>query len=264
MEIIHLSDSHIGPEPDFNFKGVRTLERFRTLLDAVLALPFRPDAVVHTGDVANHPSREAYALAGAEMARLDVPVYYACGNHDDAGMMGELLSMGATIPLVDAGSPLAYRVEGEDTELVVIDASDPEKKGAWGEVPPNQLDALEGVLGAEGRPVALFCHFPALPVGCRWMDEHLLLRNGERLHGILRDAGPARVRGMFFGHVHHGIQISREGVTHCGVGSVSVRFDMNPADRAPVFEPAAPAFFNHISFGEKETIVRQHSLDISD
>ena len=66
--IVHLSDTHVGDTADLNFGGAAVLPRLRVVIDAVNALDIAPEFVIHTGDIVDDPSAEAYRRAADVMA----------------------------------------------------------------------------------------------------------------------------------------------------------------------------------------------------
>ena len=55
LEVIHISDTHLGPDRSLDIRGANSCARTEALVKSINALPFLPDFIVHTGDVANDP-----------------------------------------------------------------------------------------------------------------------------------------------------------------------------------------------------------------
>ena len=89
LEVIHISDTHFGPDRSLDIRGANVCARAEALVREISKLPFVPDLIVHTGDVANDPHEGAYELAEKVLSKLPAPVFYATGNHDDVTMMIE-------------------------------------------------------------------------------------------------------------------------------------------------------------------------------
>jgi predicted MPP superfamily phosphohydrolase len=72
LTIAHLSDTH--------FNGTPALAYFERVCEVVRAM--RPDVIVHTGDVADHP--RVMPWLGPTLGRLSAPLgcYFVLGNHD--------------------------------------------------------------------------------------------------------------------------------------------------------------------------------------
>ena len=119
---------------------------------------------------------------------------------------------------------IAYRIDLQGHRCFILDARLPETDGPFGHLPSDQLGSLARELSDHQDPFSLFIHFQPFPIGSPWIDEHLPLQNGEELHRVLLDAGHPRNRGVFFGHLHRGIQIYRDGILYCGVSSPAFEF----------------------------------------
>ncbi|MDC0275766.1 metallophosphoesterase [bacterium] len=261
--IIHISDTHFGPEREFTVRGAPVLERSQRLVTEINALPFTPDAIVHTGDVVNDPDEAAYKIAKDVFSDLSVPVYYATGNHDDVMMMREHLDFGALDLLVpESEHRLCYRAQIGAIEAIVLDAKVLPEEGPHGFLPQNQLDALSTSIAGSDRPFAVFIHFPARPIGAKWIDENLPVKNGDALHSILKSAPKNKFLGMFFGHLHRGMQIYDEGILYSAVSSPACQFTAGPDEEGCGFLPDVPVCFNHISISERgATQVKEYSFN---
>ena len=157
LEVIHLSDTHFGPDRSLTIRGANACDRSEALVAAINALPFTPDLIVHTGDVVNDPDTEAYALAAEVLSQLKAPVYYATGNHDDVAMMRAALNFGPLELLVpESEERLCYRIAGaagKEVEFFVMDAKVPPSEGPHGHLSESQIAAvLDQITGT--KPVA--------------------------------------------------------------------------------------------------------------
>jgi 3',5'-cyclic-AMP phosphodiesterase len=256
-QLIHISDTHIGPAREFEVRGAQSLARLEALVDAINGLDFTPDLVIHTGDVTNDPEPAAYQLAAESLGRLRVPVYFATGNHDEARMMRTYLPDFPRTPLVDDADRLAYRIDLPNLRLFALDGKVPESEGPHGRLPDNQLDALRRELSAWPGEFAVFLHFPPLPIGSPWIDEHLLLLNGGELHRLLVAAGIGRNRGVFFGHLHRGLQICRDGILYSAVSSPACQFSVGLNDAEVAFDSRCPLALNHLTLLPGTTMVKE-------
>jgi len=266
LEVIHISDTHFGPDRSLTIRGANSYDRSVALVAAINALPFTPDFIVHTGDVVNDPDPEAYALAAEVLSACKAPLYFATGNHDDVAMMREHLVFGPHQLLVPgADEQLCYRLAGgknDEVEFFVVDGRVPQEEGPHGFIPQNQIDAvLDGISGK--KPVAIFLHYPLSPIGSAWIDEHLLVTNGRAfLDAVSAKAGP-QLRGIFSGHLHRGLQLYSGGVFQSGVSSPACEFTASPEDDFCDFLSTGPIPFNHITFTDDATMVKCYALPIA-
>ncbi|HRQ87737.1 MAG TPA: metallophosphoesterase [Bacteroidia bacterium] len=263
LEVIHISDTHFGPDCEHTIRGANACKRTEALVEAINALPFVPDFVVHTGDVVNDPDPNAYTLAAKVLSRLKAPVYYATGNHDDVSMMRRALAFGDLEPLVpESEDRLCYHIAGpagDAAELFVMDGKVPPEEGPHGHLSDSQIAAvLDRVTGT--RPVAVFLHYPLTPIGSKWIDEHLLADNGPGFQQALARKAGGQLRGIFSGHLHRGLSLYRDGVLQSGVSSPACEFTAGPDDGGCDFLPGGPLPFHHITFAPDATMVKHYSI----
>jgi 3',5'-cyclic-AMP phosphodiesterase len=110
--IAQLSDPHLRVGPDD--QGSATA--LAGAVAAVLELEPLPDAVVVTGDLAEHAAASEYARVRELLAALPMPVHVLPGNHDDPGAMRE------HFPL-DGDGPYAFTTRCGPLRLVACDTS---------------------------------------------------------------------------------------------------------------------------------------------
>jgi hypothetical protein len=266
LEIIHLSDTHFGPDRSLTIREANACLRAEALVAAIRALPFIPDFIVHTGDVANDPDPAAYALAAEVLSDLPAPVYYATGNHDEVPMMRGALAFGPLEPLVaDSENRLCYRIAGaagEKVEFFVMDGMVPPREGPHGYLDESQITAvLDRITGT--KPVAIFVHYPLTPIGSKWIDAHLLVANGAEFQQALAAKAGRNLRGIFSGHLHRGFSLYRDGVLNCGVSSPACEFTAGPEDEACEYIAGGPIPFNHLTFTSDATMVKAYTLPFS-
>ncbi|QIG41811.1 hypothetical protein G5V58_02590 [Nocardioides anomalus] len=75
ITLAHLSDTHVGGPPDARSRAER-------LVDHLLAMEPRPDALLVSGDIADHGRPEEYDEAVAVLDRWPGPRLVLTGNHD--------------------------------------------------------------------------------------------------------------------------------------------------------------------------------------
>lgn len=260
IQVIHISDTHLGPTNDFEARTARTRPRLDALIEAIRARELSPDLMIHTGDITNDPHPDACRIAAEVFGELPWPVYFAVGNHDDAAMIRAQLPMAPLTSLVDEPDRLCYRIDLPEHQIYVLDGKVPEEEGPHGELPANQLQILKKELCGSDVPFSVFIHFPPFPIGSPWIDENLILRNGAALHELLVSTGVSRNRGVFFGHLHRGIQIYRDGILYSGISSPACQFRAGPDHDIIKFEPDCPLPFNHITFFPDATVVKEYTV----
>jgi Icc protein len=179
--IVQLSDFHLGTGG--------SAEALTAAVGRVRALRNRPEAVLVSGDVAEHGAEEEYALARELLAPLGVPVHLLAGNHDRFAERTE------------------YAVRCGDLRLVACDTS----------IPGRDEGSLD-VAGLEARlaenpqaPTIVAMHHPPVPIGIPFADRiGLALEDRTALAALLRRS--PQVRRVVAGHVHRTVLSSLGGV----------------------------------------------------
>jgi hypothetical protein len=182
-------------------------------------------------------------------------------------MMREALSFGPMQSLIeDAADRLCYQITGgieETTELFVMDGKVPPEDGPHGHLSEDQVEAVLGSISGT-KPVAIFLHYPLTPIGSKWIDEHLLVDNGESFQDRLAEKAGDQLRGVFSGHLHRGLQLYRNGVLQSGVSSPACEFTAGPTDEICDFLPGGPIPFHHVTVNEKGAMVKVYSIPFRD
>ncbi|HEY3463878.1 MAG TPA: metallophosphoesterase [Amycolatopsis sp.] len=194
MIIAHLSDLHLD-------EGRRAEDRVAAVMAWLGGLARPIDAVVVTGDIADHGAASEYARA-AELLKHPAPVLVCPGNHDvraefRTGLLG--------LPASDDPIDLAQEVGG--VLFAMCDSTIP-GRGA-GFLADETLDWLDGVLsGGEGPAVVAF-HHPPVEVGVPLVDG--IRQSGEERLAAVLGRHP-RVKALLAGHVHTGASTTFAGI----------------------------------------------------
>ncbi|HEX3053838.1 MAG TPA: metallophosphoesterase [Aggregatilineaceae bacterium] len=258
LTFVHISDSHLGPTRDFTLQGQPTFPNLERAVEVINQFPDPPDFVVHTGDVSNDRSRDSYVLAADILGRLKAPIYYVNGNHDDRGWMHEYL--GAPLHASDdPNRPLDYVFEVKGERFMVVDAFDPAVRQPNGQLSGQQLEWIRAETTQDGPPLTVFMHYGALPMGSPWLDEYMLILNGEALHQALMPARK-RLRGVFHGHLHRSSQVVRDGITYTCAGATSIQYAWRSWDEKPKVDPAFPPSYNLVQYAANQVQVLQYGF----
>ncbi|MFD8981698.1 metallophosphoesterase [Streptomyces sp. NPDC059564] len=183
--IAHLSDTHIDDE--------RSIVRTRTVMDYLEALPCDLDAIVVTGDIADHGLLAEYEQA-RELLRSRHPVLVCPGNHDDraAFRQGLLGQPGSTAPINQV-----HRAAG--FSIILCDSSIPGKDEGF--IDDETLVWLEDVLAQSPGdvPVLIGFHHPPVLLHTPFVDS--LRQFGEQRLAAVVDRHP-QVAALLCGHAH--------------------------------------------------------------
>ncbi|MET8244004.1 phosphodiesterase [Streptomyces sp. NPDC005202] len=191
LVIAHISDLHLDGT-------ARATERAERVRDRLWELPERVDALLVTGDIADHGTEAAYEEAarilGTRSGESPFPVLTCPGNHDSrAPYRKALLGQPA------AEGPVNSVQVFDEAAVLMCDSSIPgsdegsldEETYDWIETTLDELDGdLPALLTFHHPPVAL--HQP-LPDGYRLREPHRLAALLERR---------PEIAGLITGHAH--------------------------------------------------------------
>ncbi len=225
LRFLHISDTHYSP-PDYQRPPSRFDPRqgVAALLDQLQALPYTPDFILHTGDVAYDPDPAIYPEIRDQLATLEQEIIYIPGNHDDSAALQTVLMGRKTVQ-----TPLYHELECNGVRLLCLDSNGPDGIPPRGHVTSDQLAWLRERLAEDDpRPILVFIHHPLLKTyTSNWFDEFMMTINGEAVHETLKTAAD-RIQGVFHGHVHHAITFHRDGILYNAVKSSWTQFHIWP------------------------------------
>jgi len=221
--IVHLSDTHLVAGGGSLYDRVDSEAHLRELFAELEASGARPEALIFTGDLADHGDPEAYAALRAIVepaaARLGAQVIWVMGNHDDRGNFREgLLGQHPLTTPIDR----VYDVNG--LRIIAIDSSVPGHH--HGLVTDAQLDWLAEELASpapHGTIIAM--HHPPVP---SVQDLAILveLRNQDALAEVIRGSD---VRSIIAGHLHYSTTSTFAGVPVSVASATCYTQDLNVA-----------------------------------
>lgn len=254
LRFIHISDTHIGPDPTFQLYGRNTLQDAQNMVHFLNhELPFAPAFILHSGDVTNFQDESSARLAAQVMQPLKFPVKYVVGNHDSRAHLRQYL-MGQPA----SADRLFYDFMVEDFHFLVLDTLgevDPQ-----GSVTSEQLDWLaEKLATSPARSLCLFVHHLPLVMGVPWYDRDMRIMNDEELFALLRPHRD-RLRGVFFGHIHRAFTGLRDGILCSAAASTFRQFHTYPADEKPNFDMQACGGYAIVTLTHDHTTVTHHTI----
>jgi Icc protein len=247
--LAQITDCHVDD------RDPASAEALAAAVDEVLGLNPLPEALLLTGDLANHASESEYRRVAELLEPLPMPVHVVPGNHDDrAGLRAHLGAPGT------GEEPLQYAVEVGGLRVVACDTTIPgHDDGALG---PERLGWLESELAAAPeQPTIVAMHHPPLRIGIPVIDE-LALADADRVAIGEVLARHRQVEAVVAGHVHRAITASSGGcpVFVCPSSYMQLALDFSPdAQLAIVREPRAIGL--HVAV---DGTVSSHVLPIGD
>lgn len=275
LQFIHISDTHIlKPGQTHDFSDIApewetyarqvmampydTRAAAQVMVREINTLPARVDFVLHTGDVYNDPtSATDYELVSELFAPIKYPVHYLPGNHD------VLAHLQTGLRKQEASAAFDYEFEVNGVQIVCLDSND--RSGQYpahsGWLSDNQLAWLDAICGAaDSRPLVVALHHPPFSIDSPPLDN-LRLYNGDALHRILLKARD-RLRGVYFGHIHHPIDIVQDGILYSSASSGWYQFAAWPAyNTGAIIEQATPGF-SLVTITNERVFVRRHTYGV--
>jgi Icc protein len=220
--IAHVSDIHVDA-------GERSAARAGRVFRYLAGLPSPPDAVIVTGDIADHGAEAEYERVRG-LVKLTSPVLWCPGNHDDRvpyrkALLGEVAN----------GKPVdrAYEISG--ILILMVDSSIPGQDD--GLLADDTLAWLEATLAGRPELPALICfHHPPVTLGLPFVDR-IRQFGAERLAAVV-ERHP-QVVALLCGHAHTAAATTFAGrplIVAPGVVSTS----MLPFETDEIVDPGQP------------------------
>src|ERR671922_496693 len=100
--LVQLSDPHIGAD----WGGADSVAMLAAAIESVRELEPNPDAVLISGDLADHATDVEYEQVRELLAPLEAPLYVLPGNHDDRRALHRHFGVPG-----GAGEPVQYSVD---------------------------------------------------------------------------------------------------------------------------------------------------------
>jgi len=234
--IVHISDTHLLAGEGKLYGAIDAEERLGRLFAQLEESGARPEAIVFTGDLADHGEAEAYErlrlLVDPVAARMGAQVIWVMGNHDDrANFRTELLGQQPTTAPIDR----VYDLGG--LRIIVLDSTVPGHH--YGHVTDAQLDWLAEELSSpapHGTLIAM--HHPPVP---SVQDLAILveLREQDALAEVIRGSD---VRGIIAGHLHYSTSATFAGVPVSVASATCYTQDLSVAVTGTRGQDGAQAF----------------------
>ncbi|MEE4661292.1 MAG: 3',5'-cyclic-AMP phosphodiesterase [Halieaceae bacterium] len=219
LRLVQITDTHLKQEAGGSLVGMNTDNSLAHVIDLVKREQPAIDLVLGTGDISDHGSEEAYQRAAVFFSRLEAPVLWLPGNHDDASAMNRVLGQ--------QGKLLRAAVGG-NWIVVLLNSQIPGEVG--GELGATELAWLEECLQyAERNQLhCLVClHHQPVPMGSAWIDTQMV---ADRESFFATLARYSCVRGVLWGHVHQQLDAERDGVRLMSTPSSCIQFAPNNDD----------------------------------
>lgn len=188
--IAHLSDTHIDTREE---DDGRSIARTRAVMTYLNSLPYDLDAIIATGDIADHATPSEYEAARKLLATRH-PLLTCPGNHDERAayrehFLGEPASR----------APLNSALVTARFTLALCDTSVPGED--YGRLADETLTWLSTLLAdtPPTHPVLIGFHHPPVPLNTPYVDD--IRQHDEHRLAALTSRHP-NVTAFLAGHAH--------------------------------------------------------------
>jgi len=196
QKIILLSDSHLLKEKNNTLYGCNTYLTFKKVVDHVYSEHKHVDAVIFMGDISQDGSAESYHYAQDILNKLNAPVYFIPGNHDNKDSLYTAFNNNKV--------KKDKIIEINNWVFILLDTTIPPHD--YGHLSEFELSFLRQSLEKhKQRNIIILMHHHPLPINTPLIDEFILKNKDDLLNVISRHE---RIKMIAFGHVHqvvHGI-----------------------------------------------------------
>ena len=213
LSILQLSDLHILKAPEYTMLGVNTWHYFQACLEqAVSEAKRRFDLILLTGDLAQDPCPASYQRILTALEAYDTPCICLPGNHDDYGLMQQILNTGKI--------NCRKQVLLGNWQLISLNSQIPGETA--GRLSNKELGFLENCLAENPNCHALIAvHHHCLETKSVWMDTMIIANAQELL--ALADKYP-QVKLIVNGHIHQVMDIKTANFRVLGTPSTCFQF----------------------------------------
>ena len=216
LSFLQITDTHLFADSQDDLLGVKTRKSLEAVIDHLVDKKPIFQGVLSTGDISQDQSEESYRAFCTQIKRLNAPCYSLVGNHDEEKLMTQiLLGEGFFQPKI---------LESDYWSIILLNS---QISGLpHGSLNSEQFNFLEKVLQEKeqlknGKKVMICMHHHVLPVGSKWIDQHILKNADEVLALISRYSC---VKVVLTGHVHQSSDQLFKGVRFLSTPSTCVQF----------------------------------------
>ena len=215
VSVLQLTDTHILATPQSTLLGVNTAAYFDAIVDLAATSGKAFDLCLMTGDLAQDPLPESYRYILNRMQPMPFPTVCLPGNHDDLGIMQQVLQH-------EPVSCLKQVVLGN---WQVVCLSSQIEGSADGYLADEELAFVERCLTMHPNHYALIAlHHNCIPTGSEWMDT-MIVGNSQAFFDILGNYN--KVRAIVNGHIHQEVDVVHRGIRILSTPSTCFQFKPN-------------------------------------
>lgn len=243
--LVQITDTHVVERGTLLYGMADTARHLAETVSQINAMRPRPDLVLVTGDLVEHPGPVTYSHFRDLIAPLQVPVYLMPGNHDDPSIMCEFFADSDMFP----GEPphYQYAIEGPDFRTLMLNSHlDNSELPCFG---MRRLQWLQYELESSDQPTLIAIHHPPMVTGVGFIDmvgKRWFQEIGELI------ASHPQVLKVICGHGHFDLSGMLGNVPVQMAGAIAHQLIAGRViDIAPSFDPMpVPPVLHHWIDGE--------------
>jgi Icc protein len=250
LRLVQVTDCHIMKKANDCLRGLNTRRSFEAVWRAMHRDQHALDLILATGDLSQDASPASYQYLAEHFNRMQLPLFWLPGNHDDPALMQECLRGETIFP--------AKQIAIGNWIILLLDSTIAGETG--GHLAPDQIDFLQTTLATERQAHVLVClHHQALPAGSDWIDQ-LGLQPAQQLADIVKTH--ANVRAVLWGHVHQQLDQNRDGINWMSTPSTCMQF--KPGSKTFALDTLAPGYRELELHADGRVVSRVHRIDAID
>jgi 3',5'-cyclic-AMP phosphodiesterase len=192
VKVIQISDTHLFADDELDIFGVKSNLKFKEVIDKIIDEDsYDADMIFFTGDISQDETTESYQKAVNILSKLNIPVYWIPGNHDNIMHMERVFQHTKNFNRAKHLSLSAWHFIFLNTKL---------EGAAEGYLSQQELAMLNDELVASpaGKKIAIVMHHHPAPVGTPLIDNYML-KNAKAFWDIVTKI---KVELIICGHVH--------------------------------------------------------------
>ena len=164
--LVQITDTHIVERGTLLYGMADTARHLAETVSQINSMRPRPDLVLITGDLVEHPGPRTYGHFRDLIAPLQMPVYLMPGNHDNPAIMAEYF--GDTDMFPGESPHYQYAIEGPHFRTLMLNTHfDDSELPFFG---PRRLQWLEYELESSDQPTLIAIHHPPMKTGIEFID----------------------------------------------------------------------------------------------
>lgn len=241
--VAQITDTHLFAKDEQQMLGSTTNDSFKAVVAHLSQLQPTPNILLVTGDISQDETNESYQRLKDILSPLQIPTYWIPGNHDDLGLMQQLLNQPPIF------TDKSFSAGG--WHFLLLSSWIPGQ--VHGKLSQASLEWLEQQLQVE-KPTLIALHHPPCSINSAWMDR-IKLQNSEDFFAII-DRYP-QVKLVVFGHIHQAFETQRREVSYFGSPSTCVQFKPESVEFAIAQTQPGFRLFSLYSDGTFETKIER-------